>query len=111
MATTQQAPEAPAATRSVWFGPVVSAAEERKFIRYLAADHGVAVCCWPRDAERVEHLAAAGVPRLLLIRAGCVPPAATSRQVCVSRSASPDEIHRALTSLRRAPACQERRSA
>lgn len=68
-------------------------------IDHLVADHGVAVCCWPRDAERVMHLAAARVPRLLLVRPNAEPPAPTAQQAWVDSSASNDEIHTALVAL------------
>jgi hypothetical protein len=84
---------------SVWFGPVVSASQEREFIDMLVSEHGVGVCCWPRDAARVEHLARAGVPRLLLVRPDAVPPAPREHQACVWRTAGDDEIHNALVAL------------
>jgi hypothetical protein len=84
---------------TVWFGPTVSAKEERDFIDHLASAHGVAVCCWPRDAERIQHLAAAGVPRLLLTRPDAPAPEPSRHQSCVGPSASNEEIHRALVEL------------
>ena len=73
---------------SVWFGPVVTVAEEREFIDHLVSEHGVGVCCWPRDAARVEHLAAAGVPQLLLVGTDAIPPTPGPRQSWVRRTAS-----------------------
>jgi len=104
MTTTQsRPPSTPPHTRpipcSVWFGPVVSPSQERDMIEHLVADHGVAVCCWPRDAERVGHLAEAHVPRLLLVRSDAVPPAPDAQQAWVPSSAGNDEIHTALVAL------------
>jgi hypothetical protein len=100
MTTTQhRPPDTTPVPCSVWFGPIVSASEEREFIDLLVTRHGVGVCCWPRDAVRVEHLAAAGVPRLLLVRPDATPPAPADHQTCVCRTASKDEIHEALVGL------------
>jgi hypothetical protein len=103
-------PDTPVVPCSVWFGPVVTAAEERAFIEHLVSEHGVAVCCWPRDAVRVEHLAAAGVPRLLLVGVETIPPAPAPHQWWVRRTASNAEIHEALVGLCSQPA-ETRRSA
>ena len=101
-------PDTPVVPCSVWFGPVVTPAEEREFIEHLAAEHGVAVCCWPRDAARVEHLEAAGVPRLLLVGSDAIPPAPAPRQSWVRRSASNAEVHEALVKLCSRPAAESR---
>ena len=77
-------------------------------IEHLVADRGVAVCCWPRDAERVSHLAAARVPRLLLVRSDASPPAPTAQQAWVHSSASDDEIHLALVALCNWPISERR---
>lgn len=103
MTTGNRPPSTPAVPCSVWFGPVVSAPEEREFIEMLVSGHGVGVCCWPRDAARIEHLAAVGVPRLLLVRADAAPPAPCPHQACVCRTASKEEIHEALVALANAP--------
>ena len=99
MTTTHLPPHTPPIPRRVWFGPVVSAVEERTLIDELVAEHGVGVCCWPRDAERIEHLAAANVPRLLLVRSDAVPPAPAAQQAWVESTAGYDEIHEALRAL------------
>lgn len=113
--TQSRPPSTPPHTRpipcSVWFGPVVSASEERDMIEHLVADHGVAVCVWPRDAERVGHLAEAHVPRLLLVRSDGIPPAPAAQQAWVPTSASNDEIHTALVTLSSWPEPAGRRSA
>ena len=98
MTTSDHAPQTPIPC-SVWFGPVVSDAEERELISQLVSEHGVGVCCWPRDVVRVEHLAAAHVPRLLLVRSDAVPPAPAAEQAWVESSAGDDEIHDALVAL------------
>ena len=70
-----QPPSATAIVCSVWFGPVVSPAEERKMIDHLVVQQGVGVCCWPRGAARGgEPRRAAHVPRLLLVGPDSVPP-------------------------------------
>src|ERR1700730_7093022 len=84
---------------SVWFGPVVAPAEERDLIDHLVSEHGVGVCCWPRDGARVEHLAAATVPRLLLVGPDTTPPASAPGQAWVRTSAGNDEVHAALVAL------------
>lgn len=84
---------------SVWFGPLVSPAEERDLIAHLAEQHGVGVCCWPRDTARVEHLAAANVPRLLLVGPGSIPPLPAPGQAWVRTTARNAEIHDALVRL------------
>jgi hypothetical protein len=102
MATTPSSnrpPDTSAVPCSVWFGPHVSASEEREFIDLLVIRHGVGVCCWPRDAVRIEHLAAAGVPRLLLVRPGASLPAPCEHQACVCRTASREEVHAALVGV------------
>lgn len=38
-------------------------------------DHDIVVLRWPEEEAAVERLAAAGVPRLLLVEAGADPPA------------------------------------
>ena len=113
MTTTQRPPHRAPIPCSVWFGPVVSPVEERKLIDQLVAKRGVGVCCWPRDAERVEHLAAARIPRLLLVRPDSVPPALAPQQAWVDSSASIEEIHDALVALCSwpPPAAARRRSA
>ena len=80
-------------------------------IDHLVADSGVAVCCWPRDSERVLHLAAARIPRLLLVRADATPPPPTAQQAWVDSAASNDEIHTALVALSSWPEPSGRRSA
>lgn len=92
-------PDTPPIPCSVWFGPAVTVSEERAFIEHLVSEHGVGVCCWPRDARRIEHLAAAGVPCLLLVGPGVSPPPAAPRQAWVRPSAGMDEIHVALVEL------------
>jgi len=109
MTTTQ--PPSPAIACGVWFGPVVSPAEERDLIAHLVVEHGVGVCCWPRDAARIEHLAAANVPRLLLVGPDSIPPAPAPGQAWVSTTARNDEIHDALVGLCRPPGPERRRSA
>lgn len=111
MTTGNRPPHTEPVPCSVWFGPVVSASEERDFIDLLVSRHGVGVCCWPRDAGRIEHLAAAGVPRLLLVRPDATLPAPCAHQVCVCRTAGRDEIHDALAALCECDAPQTRRSA
>jgi hypothetical protein len=117
MTTTETRPpdtSSPARTSvpcSVWFGPIVTASEEREFIDMLVSRHGVGVCCWPRDEARIEHLARAGVPRLLLVGPDAIPPVSCDHQVCVCRTASSDEIHEALVSLCDCHAPEARRSA
>jgi hypothetical protein len=59
---------------SAWFGPGMPASLERELIAFLGAHHGVAIVHWPRDASRVEHLADAGLPRLLLVDPLAGPP-------------------------------------
>lgn len=95
-AARQRPPDTTPVRCTVWFGPIVSAKEEREFIHQLVSEHGVAVCCWPRDTERIEHLAEAGIPRLLLMRPDALPPAPSTHQTCVDRSATDDELHHAL---------------
>ena len=109
--TQSNPPSAGAIPCSVWFGPVVTPAEERELIEHLVSEHGVGVCCWPRDAARVEHLAAAKVPRLLLVRSDAVPPALAPQQAWVDTAASNEEIHAALVALCNWPAPERRRSA
>jgi hypothetical protein len=100
MKSTQSRPPSRAAIPcSVWFGPVVSAGEERELIDHLKSAHGVGVCCWPRDAARIEHLAAAEVPRLLLVGSDTTPPAPAARQAWIVKSASNVEIHEVLVRL------------
>jgi hypothetical protein len=84
---------------TVWFGPLVSAKEEREFIDHLVSEHGVAVCCWPRDTARIQHLAEADVPRLLLVRPDARPPTPSIHQTCIDRRATNDELHQALVEL------------
>jgi hypothetical protein len=98
-ANDDRPPSTAAVPCSVWFGPVVSPAEERKLIDHLKSARGVGVCCWPRDAERVEHLAAADVPRLLLVGSEATAPAAADRQAWIVISATNDEVHDALVRL------------
>ena len=109
MAGTQP-PNASAIACSVWFGPVVSPAEERKLIDYLVTEHGVGVCCWPRDVARVEHLEAAHVPRLLLVGPDSVPPASAPGQAWVRTTAGNDEVHAAFVGLCRPRDLEVRRS-
>ena len=96
---------------SVWFGPVVQPAEERDLIDHLVQEHGVGVCCWPRDAVRVEHLAAAKVPRLLLVGPSTIPPPPAPKQAWLRTTATNDEVHAALVDLCRRPEPKARRSA
>ena len=84
---------------SVWFGPRVSPAEERDLIAHLVEQRGVGVCCWPRDTARVEHLAAANVPRLLLVDPGSTPPVPAPGQAWLRTTARNTEIHDALVGL------------
>ena len=112
MASSQtRPPDRPAVPCSVWFGPVVTATEEREFIEHLVSEHGVAVCCWPRDVARVAHLAAAGVPRLLLVGGDAIPPAPAPQQSWVRSSASNADVHEALIKLCSRPSRVARRSA
>ena len=112
MASSQSGPPDTAVVPcTVWFGPVVTPAEEREFIEHLVSEHGVGVCCWPRDAARAEHLAVAGVPRLLLVGVDAIPPAPAPLQSWVRRNASNAEVHEALLSLCRGPAVETRCSA
>ena len=104
-------PHPPAAPCTVWFGPIVRDYEEREFIGLLVSEHGVGVCCWPRDVARMEHLAAAGVPRLVLVAPDAIPPAPADHQISLRRTASNDEIHDALTRLCAPEAVADRRSA
>ena len=106
-----QPPSTPAIACSVWFGPVVSPAEERELIDHLVVEHGVGVCCWPRDAVRIEHLASAHVPRLLLVRPDSAPPAPAPGQAWVRTNAGNDEVHAALVALCPTPEPEARRSA
>jgi hypothetical protein len=41
----------------VWFGPSITASEERELMSFLGAHNGVAILCWPRDSAHLEHLA------------------------------------------------------
>ena len=97
--TGTQPPSATAIVCSVWFGPVVSPTDERKMIDHLVVQQGVGVCCWPRDTARVAHLAAAHVPRLLLVGPDSVPPDPAPGQTWVRTTAGNDEVHAALVGL------------
>ena len=91
---------------SVWFGSFVPEHLERDFMAFLGAHNGVAVLTWPRDREHAEHLAQAGLPRLLLVPSPEVPPRAAPLQDWLPIEASHVEIHRCLLMLSRAAAVQ-----
>jgi hypothetical protein len=87
---------------SAWFGPGMPSSLERELMAFLGAHHGVAILHWPRDAGRVEHLARAGLPRLLLVDASVEPPAGNdSLQDWLSSPASRNDIHDRVVSLSR----------
>jgi hypothetical protein len=111
MTTAQGQPPSSPITCSVWFGPVVQPGEERDLIDHLVHEHGVGVCCWPRDAVRVEHLAAANVPRLLFVGPNCIPPVPVPGQAWLPTSAGNDEVHAALVELCGSFGPERRRSA
>ena len=117
MQTTSEAPpdrvvSAPRLTEpdlvpsSVWFGPFVSERLERDFMAFLGTHNGVAVLTWPRDREHAEHLACAGVPRLLLVLPTTAPPRDAPLQAWLPSDASHSEIHECLLTLSRAAAWQ-----
>lgn len=87
---------------SVWFGPVVPDSVERDFMSFLGAHNGVAVLTWPRDRAHLEHLARAGLPRLLLVPLTEAPPPAEPLQDWLPAGASHAEIHGRLLALSRA---------
>jgi hypothetical protein len=93
-------------TSSVWFGPFVPEHFERDFMAFLGAHNGVAVLTWPRDREHAEHLAQAGLPRLLLVPSPEVPPRTAPLQDWLPTGASYAEIQRCLLKLSRAAAVQ-----
>ncbi len=95
---------------SVWFGPFVPDGLERDFMAFLGAHNGVAVLTWPRDRARAEHLARAGLPRLLLVPPTTAPPPVEALQDWLPTDAPNTEVHHRLLALTRAAAEQRRRS-
>ena len=93
-------------TSSVWFGPFVPEHFARDFMAFLGAHNGVAVLAWPRDREHAEHLAQAGLPRLVLVPSPEVPPPAAPLQDWLPTGASYAAIQRSLLKLSRAAAVQ-----
>jgi hypothetical protein len=91
---------------SVWFGPFVPDSLERDFMAFLGAHNGVAVLTWPCDRVHAEHLARAGLPRLLLVPPATAPPTVEPLQDWLPRGASHAEVHRSLLTLSLAAAAQ-----
>jgi hypothetical protein len=87
---------------SAWFGPGMPSSLERELMAFLGAHHGVAILHWPRDAVRVQHLARAGLPRLLLVDAAVEPPSGNSPlQDWLSFPANRNDIHDRVVALSR----------
>ena len=89
---------------SAWFGPMVSPSELNEMLAFLGANNGAAVLAWPRDRRHLERLDAVGIPRLLLVAAGEIPPPRGLLQDSVVLPASAAEIHRRLARLCRSAA-------
>jgi hypothetical protein len=93
------------ASCSAWFGPGMPSSLERELMAFLGAHHGVAILHWPRDADRVDHLARAGLPRLLLVDASVEPPAGNGPlQDWLPSPASRQDIHDHVLTLSRVAA-------
>ena len=89
---------------SAWFGPMVGPSELNEMLGFLGANNGAAVLAWPRDRRHLERLDAVGIPRLLLVAAGEIPPPRGLLQDSVVLPASETEIHRRLVRLCRSAA-------
>jgi hypothetical protein len=87
---------------TVWFGAFVPDSLEREFMEFLGTHNGVAVLTWPRDAAHAEHLARAGLPRLVLVPPSETPPPEGPLQDWLPSAASHAEIHGCLIALSRA---------
>lgn len=102
---TDTSPEPDRVPSTVWLGPFAPEHFERDFMAFLRTRNGVAVLTWPRDRERAEQLARAGVPCLFV-----VPPTATPcgapRQAWLPIDSSRAEVFDCLLDLSRMAARQ-----
>ncbi|HEV7865018.1 MAG TPA: hypothetical protein VGR20_20140 [Acidimicrobiia bacterium] len=98
-------PQAEPIPASAWFGPMISPAELTELLGFLGANNGAAVLVWPRDKHHLERLESLGIPRLLLLRAGQLPPPSPRvLEDFILLPASDAEIHRRLVRLCRSAA-------
>jgi hypothetical protein len=102
-------PAAGTVSCTVWFGPKVPEAAERKFMAMLGSRNGVAVLQWPRDADRAQRCWELGIPTLCFVRDGVRPPSLQHGFVeWLPRSAGDGCVHDSLKRLSEYGAMQRR---